>query len=379
MGKTSIQELYEFGQSVWLDNLSRSLIETGKLRDMIKLGLRGMTSNPTIFDKAISSSSDYDAKILNLCQRRKSAFEIYDDLTVEDVQDAADILLPVYQKTAGLDGYVSLEINPNLADQVKETIEEGKRLREKVNRPNVMFKVPATGPGFEAIEELTAQGVNVNITLIFSVEQYVQTAQAYLRGIVRLLQKGGPVSKVRSVASAFVSRIDTDVDALLGEVIAKEKDQAKKAHAMSLKGRAARANSHCCYQKYLEIFSSAEFKKLQGKGVNLQRLLWGSTSTKNPAYSDIKYVMELIGKNTINTMPEKTFYAFLDHGRVREALGSEPSETKMVIQSLQEFGIDMGKVCKNLLEKGVLAFARSLDDLLKTIENKAHFLCARSR
>lgn len=375
MPKNGIHELNAFGQSAWLDNISRSMLRTGKLKQMIELGLCGMTSNPTIFDKAISSSADYDEKILELCEYGKSTFEIYDDLTIRDVQDAADIFLPVYKESNGIDGYVSLEIDPRLAYKTEETVKEGKRLFQKVNRPNVMFKVPATKPGFSAIEELVALGININSTLIFSLEQYINTADAYIRGIERILENKGDVSKVHSVASVFVSRIDTSVDNLLDQLLAKEEAQKKKALLMSLKGKAAVSNSGLIYQKYLEIFSSEDFKQLRKKGANEQRVLWGSTSTKNPDYSDIKYVSELIAKNTVNTMPEQTFNAFFDHGKVKEALTSNAPEAQEVIVILKKQGIDINADCAQLLKEGVLAFEKSFDSLLNAIEKKKNIVC----
>lgn len=375
MTDSTIRELNEFGQSVWIDNISRSMIRTGKLKQMINLGLCGMTSNPTIFDKAISSSTDYDEKIVELCEAGKSTFEIYDDLTIRDVQDAADIFLPVYKESNGLDGYVSLEINPRLAYKTQETIEEGKRLCQKVNRPNVMFKVPATVQGFSAMEELVASGININSTLIFSLEQYLNTANAYKRGIKRILQNKGDVSKVRSVASVFVSRIDSSVDNLLDQLPTKEEEQ--KALLMFLKGKAAVSNSGLIYQKYLETFSSDDFKPLKAKGSHLQRVLWGSTSTKNPDYSDIKYVSELIAKNTVNTMPEQTFYAFLDHGKLKQSLTSDISEAQKTIATLKKLGIDIDDICAQLLKEGVVAFEKSFDSLLNSIEKKKNIVCKR--
>lgn len=386
MPKSSIRELNEFGQSVWLDNINRSMLTTGKLKEMIELGLCGMTSNPTIFDKAISSSVDYDERIVELCEAGKSTFEIYDDLTIKDVQDAADIFLPIYKESKGLDGYVSLEINPRLAYKTEETIKEGKRLYQKVNRPNVMFKVPATKQGFSAMEELLASGININSTLIFSLEQYANTANAYIRGIKRILpphqrfwcgglQNKGDVSKIRSVASVFVSRIDTYIDNLLDQLLVKEQEQKKKVILMSLKGKAAASNSGLIYQKFLEIFSTQDFKPLQEKGANLQRVLWGSTSTKNPDYSDIKYVSELTAKDTVNTMPEQTFNAFLDHGKVKQALTSDISTAEKTIGSLKNLGIDINDVCAQLLQDGVSAFERSFDSLLNSIEKKGKSIC----
>lgn len=359
MLKTAIHKLNEFGQSVWIDNINRRMLRSGKLKEMIGLGLRGMTSNPTIFEKAVISGEDYDEEIERLYKRGSSTFEIYDALTTKDVQDAADIFLPVYEETCGLDGHVSLEINPKLAYKTDETIKEGKRLSRKVDRPNVMFKVPATDEGFRAIEELVASGINVNITLIFSVGQYAKAARAYLDGMRRLLEDKKDAGKVRSVASVFVSRVDTVVDNLLDKLADK-----------SLRGRAAVSNSGLIYKKYLEIFSSQGFKVLEGRGVNIERVLWGSTSTKNPNYSDIKYVAELIAKNSVNTMPEQTFDAFLDHGKIREALTSDVSYAQGVIDSLRGLGIDIDAVCGTLLKEGVTAFERSFDSLLNSIEKK---------
>jgi transaldolase len=371
MTRRIAEELALFGQSIWLDNINRSLIESGKLKEMISIGLRGMTSNPTIFDKAISQSSNYDDKIRELCGQNKSTLQIYDDLTIREIQDAADIFKPVYESTRGLDGYVSLEINPQLALQTKETIEEGKRLYQKVNRPNVMFKVPSTDAGFEAIEELLASGININITLIFSLEQYKKTAQAFLRGLKRLSETTDDLSRIGSVASVFVSRIDTVVDKVLDERIAQESDESIKSALEDLKGKAAVANSKRIFQKYLEIFSGEEFQALKEKGAKLQRVLWGSTGTKNPAYSDIKYVSELIGKNTINTVPDNTFESFLDHGTIHEALTSDDQTAQAVIDNLKNFGIDIDEVCNKLLDNGVAAFEKSFLSLLDSIEQKA--------
>ena len=364
---TTIQQLDSLGQSIWLDNINRTMIESGKLKEMIVEGLLGMTSNPTIFDKAISSSSEYDKYMQELCSKGKSAFEIYDELTVKDVQDATDIFRPVYEKTNGLDGYVSLEINPKLAYKTEETITEGKRLHKKVNRDNLMLKVPSTDEGFKAVEELTALGMNINITLIFSLEQYIKTFEAYIKGIKRFLESGGDASKVRSVASVFVSRIDTVIDAKLDELIERG---GNKEELQRLKGKAAVANSALIYKKYLDFISSDEFKVLQAKGVNIQRVLWGSTSTKNLAYNDLKYVEELIGKNTVNTVPGNTYEAFLDHGQPKEALTSDASDAQQSISSLRAVGIDINDVCKELLEKGVIAFEKSFDSLLEHIETK---------
>ena len=376
MSKSVIHKLNAFGQSVWFDNISRSMIKSGRLKAMIDQGLRGMTSNPTIFDKAISKSDDYNEHIFELSKQGKGTFDIYDDLTIRDIQEALDIFRPVYDKTNRRDGYVSLEINPQLAHKTDETIQEGKRLCRKVNRPNLMLKVPSTKDGFGAVSALSTEGININVTLIFSLEQYTNTVKAYLEGVKKLIENGGDASKVHSVASVFVSRVDTLIDKLLDEKIEKENDQAIKDKLKSLKGKAAVANSQLIYKEYLEFCSSDEFKKLQKKGANMQRLLWGSTSTKNPVYSDLKYVEELIGKNTVNTMPNATYEAFLDHGRVKEALGRDIEDAEKIIDQLKEFDIDINTVCETLLEKGVKAFEDSFESLLRSIDEKRKKLCS---
>jgi transaldolase len=364
VARTTIEQLGEFGQSIWFDYISRSLLRSGRLDELIRVGVTGMTSNPTIFDQAINSGSDYDAQIRELKKAGKSVFEIYDDITIKDIQAAADIFKPIYERSKGLDGYVSLEINPQLAYKTQETIEEGKRLAKKVNRPNVMFKVPATEAGYEAITALLAQGINVNVTLIFSLEQYEKTAASYLAGIKGLLKNKGAARQVRSVASVFVSRIDTAVDALLDKL-------AENKEAARLKGKAAKANANLIYCSYAHIFAGDEFKELEKKGASIQRVLWGSTGTKNPAYSDIKYVAELIGKDTVNTVPEKTLEAFLDHGVVKGTCSAEVDEGQEVIDALQKLGIAINDICAQLLTDGVVAFERSFLSLLAAIEKKA--------
>ncbi|HBR14282.1 MAG TPA: transaldolase [Candidatus Omnitrophica bacterium] len=371
MSHTTIQELAEFGQSAWLDYINRAMLENGKLKDLVAKGLRGLTSNPSIFNQVISSSPDYDARILQLKKGGRSTFEIYDELTVADIRDAADIFTPVYEKTDGLDGYVSLEINPKLANQVEPQVNEGIRLFKKVNRPNLMIKVPATKAGLQVVEELTARGINVNATLIFSLEQYVETAQSYLRGLKRLAGENSNLNHVRSVASVFISRMDTAVDEQLEEILADMTDSAKKSNVQSLKGRAAVANSRIIFEKFKELFAGNAFKSLEAKKANVQRVLWGSTSTKNPAYSDIKYVTELIAQPTVNTIPEKTLNAFLDHGHVKDAFTYDVREAHAVIQDLKDLGIDVRHVCEDLLRDGVVAFEDAFDALLASIEKKA--------
>jgi len=379
MPKTRIQELSDLGQSIWLDYISRSLLESGKLQKMIEDGLRGMTSNPSIFHQAISSSSDYDTKIKELSTHRKSTLQIYDELTIADIRQAADIFLPLYQSTNRLDGYVSLEINPLLANNTEESIAEGKRLFQLVDRPNVMIKVPATEAGFPVIEELLAEGVNVNVTLIFSLQQYIDTADAYLKGLSRLAKRRADLSQIRSVASVFVSRIDTAIDKILEDRASRQDDEQLRAKLLSLRGKAAVANSKIIFAKFKEIFSEDQFHSLIVQGAEAQRVLWGSTGTKNPQYSDIKYVTELIGRPTVNTLPEKTIAAFLDHGVVHESLSVNLQEACQVIASLREFDIDIDAVCCQLLEEGLGAFDKAFTDLLSSIELKSQSLAKVSQ
>ena len=370
MPGTKIGELAELGQSIWLDNINRAMIEDGRLKQQISTGLRGMTSNPSIFDKSISSSSDYDGVIKELAGKGLSTFEIYDELTIRDVQDAADMFRPVFENTGGLDGYVSLEINPDLAMKTEETIEEGRRLYRKVDRPNVMLKVPATDAGFPAIEQLLSEGININITLIFSLEQYRKTAASYIRSMNRLLEKGIDPGKVRSVASVFVSRIDSAVDKLIDGRLSQEQENEIKDILKALRGKAAVANSGIIFHEYNKIFSGEEFQPMKDKGANIQRVLWGSTGTKDPGYSDIKYVTELIGKQTVNTLPDKTLDLFIDHGSVKESLTGDAGEAKDILDSLNGLGIDTEKICLKLLEDGVVSFQKSFESLLGAIEKK---------
>lgn len=371
MPKTVIENLRDFGQSIWLDNISRSLIASGRLKAMLAQGLSGVTSNPSIFDKAISQSKDYDETIAQLHRKGKSVFEVYDDLTISDVQAAADIFRPLYEKTDKLDGYVSLEINPKLSRLTQDTVEEGRRLWKKVNRLNLMLKVPATEEGFGAIEALLAEGMNVNATLIFSLEQYLKTAQAFLRGMRHLGDKGARLGDARSVASVFVSRTDTAIDAIMEQLIKNAPNQQEAARLQSLRGKAAMSNCALIYGNFLGIFSSHEWRQLEGKGASLQRIVWASTSAKNPRYSDIKYVSELISKDTVNTVPDNTFDAFLDHGIVKEALTKGVTAAQGVIEELRILSIDINEVCSKLLNDGVIAFEKSFDSLLVSIEEKA--------
>ena len=363
---SKMQELAQLGQSLWIDNISRSMITSGELKSLIDQGLRGQTSNPTIFKQAISSSNDYDKCILELAESGKSTFEIYDDLTIKDVQDAADLFRGVYEQTKGLDGYVSLEINPKLADELDPQLREGLRLWKKLDRPNVMIKVPATKNGRGVFEGLIAQGVNVNVTLIFSAEQYSEVVWAYFRGLDRLASQGGDARKVHSVASVFVSRLDTQVDKWLDA----------KQPASAWRGSAALANCEIIFHKYQNFFSSADFKSLQAKGANAQRVLWASTGTKDPQYHDLKYVSGLIGSATVNTVPEKTLQAYLDHGCAKPGLPKEVGAAQHCVAELRRQGIDVNVVCLALLAEGLLAFEKSFEELLRSVDEKSKKLLA---
>ncbi len=371
MKDTALLKLHEYGQSVWIDFISRSLLDSGRLKQLIEQGVYGLTSNPTIFDKAISKSSDYDRPIKEMKAEHETTFEIYDDITVKDIQDAADLFKPVYETTEGLDGYVSLEINPELADDSEGTVTEGKRLYAKVARPNVMLKVPATGAGFVAVSELLSESINVNVTLIFSLQQYIRTSESFMEGIENLRKRGGIAKRVHSVASVFVSRVDTLVDDIIDKKLNTQADGVQRDELGRLLGTAAVANSAVIYDAYSRMFSGVRFEKLRKAGANVQRVLWGSTSTKNPAYSDIKYVAELIGKKTVNTIPEKTLEAFLDHGEVTEALPGDLEQAHAIIEALMKYGIDLNDICDKLLKDGVVAFQSSFSSLLEAIEEKA--------
>jgi transaldolase/glucose-6-phosphate isomerase len=365
---TKIQELAQLGQAIWLDYIQRGFINEGGLQKLIDLGLRGITSNPTIFEKAIARSQDYDRDLASLAHQGKSATEIYLDLAIEDIQQAADLLRPVYEQTTGDDGYVSLEVSPYLANDTDATAREARKLWRLVNRPNLMIKIPATKAGLPAITQSIARGINVNVTLIFSLERYAEVMAAYIKGLELRLSQDQPVSQIASVASFFVSRVDTKVDRLLEEIIRKEGPKAKLAH--SLLGQAAVANARMAYTQFKSVFESDDFRQLAAHGARLQRPLWASTSTKNPAYSDILYVQELIGAHTVNTLPQETLEHFLGHGKVELTLESDPDEVHFILQSLEEVGVSMVQVTKELEEEGVAAFSKSFDSLLNSIEAK---------
>ena len=370
MGTSPLLDLQQMGQSVWCDSISRSLLDSGELRRMIaEDGLRGVTSNPSIFEKAISGGTDYDREIRTMARAGFSAERIYEVLAIKDIQGAADQFGALFEATGGGDGYVSLEVSPHLAYRTRETVEEARRLWQAVARPNVMIKVPATPAGMPAIRQLLGEGINVNITLMFSMEHYLQVAEAYLQGIETLAASAHPVPAA-SVASFFVSRVDSVVDKLLQERELRAGTPAERERCRKLLGRAAVANTRLVYQKFREIFSGSRFLRLKQKGFRVQRPLWASTSTKNPRYRDVLYVEELIGPDTVNTMPLETLSAFRDHGVVRATLEEDPDGSRQTWVRLQELGIDMNAVTLKLQEDGVKLFADAFDRLLASIQSK---------
>jgi len=368
----SLTAIQSFGQSIWYDNIRRGLITSGELQRMIDAdGLRGITSNPSIFDKAISGSSDYNAMLANFeSQQDMDAKALYEYLAIADIQDAADLMRPVYVETQRRDGYVSLEVSPYLASDTEGTIAEARRLWDAVSRRNVLIKVPATPAGIPAIEWLISEGIDVNVTLLFSVETYLQVADAYMTGVERLIANGGDPTTVASVASFFVSRIDSAVDSLLETRIQATSDLSERAKLESYMGRVAIANAKVAYSHYQEMVASPRWKALAMQGAHTQRLLWASTSAKNPAYRDVMYVEELIGPDTVNTVPQATFDAFRDHGVPRESLTEGVEVAKATLESLEQIGISLKDVTDRLLSDGVRLFAESFDSLLATVQRK---------
>ena len=366
MKNNPLKQLGTFGQSVWLDYIRRDLIASGGLRRLIEEdGLRGMTSNPAIFEKAIVESHEYGEDIRAMALAGKDAKAIYETLSQRDVQSAADEFRSLYDRTDGRDGYVSLEVNPHLARDTAGTIEEARRLWATLNRPNVLIKVPATAEGLPAIRQLISEGISVNVTLLFGLPRYRQVTDAYLAGIETRAAQGKPLKHVASVASFFVSRIDAMVDPLLKKRIVqgdREANVAKQVH-----GQVAVASAKMAYQIYKEIFGSARFKKLADKGARVQRLLWASTGTKNPDYPDVKYVEALIGPDTVNTIPVETLDAYRDHGDPQARLEQDVQRAGWVLERLSELGIRIDKVTQQLEDEGVEKFKKPFDKLMETL------------
>lgn len=362
---SKLNDLYALGQAVWLDSISRQLITSGELAKRVEAGLRGLTSNPAIFEKAIAQSGDYADAIARCARRNLDAKAIFEQLAIADIRDTADILQPVYEASRGTDGYVSLEVSPELANDSEGTLHEARRLWREVQRPNLMIKVPGTSAGVPAIRQLIAEGINVNVTLLFSRPAYDAVAEAWLQGMEALAAKGGDVSRVASVASFFVSRIDSAVDGLL---------QKAGGGAEGLLGKAAIANAKLAYQLYQRRIAGDRWKALAAKGAHPQRLLWASTSSKNPAYRDVIYVEELIGPDTVNTLPPATLDAFVDHGVARQTLDAGVDEAQRSLAALASHGILLDSVTDKLLEEGVRQFTDSFGTLLAVIDRQAQAL-----
>ena len=370
--KNPLLDVLSLGQSLWYDNIRRGLITSGELQGLIDNdGLRGVTSNPSIFEKAIAGSSDYNGALLALEKEKdQDAKTIYEKLAIKDIQDAAGIMLPVYQMTKKRDGYISLEVSPYLANDTAGTLEEARRLWKSVGRPNVMIKVPATPAGVPAIKTLISEGINVNVTLLFSMAAYDTVAEAYVSGIEALTAKGGDPSGVASVASFFISRIDTAIDTALTTNLKTASGKEERALLSGLLGKVAIANAKLTYSRYNEIVASDRWQKLAKKGAQSQRLLWASTSTKNPNYRDVVYVEDLIGRDTVDTVPSATFDAFREHGRARASLAENVAEAGRVMESLEKAGISMKEITDRLLAEGVTLFADAFDKLLGAVEKK---------
>ena len=370
MSGNSLKRLGSLGQSVWLDYIRRDLIASGQLRRLIEEdGLRGMTSNPSIFEKAIVDSHDYDEDIRAMALKGKGAEAIYEALSQGDVESAADQFRPLYDRTDGQDGYVSLEVNPHLGHDTEGTVEEARRLWAALNRPNVLIKVPATADGLPAIQQLISEGISVNVTLLFGLPRYRQVAEAYIAGLEARAAQGKPLKHLASVASFFVSRIDALVDPLIEELIAqggKEKDLARKA-----RGQVAIASAKMAYQIYKEVFGGERFRKLAAQGARVQRLLWASTSAKNPDYSDVKYIEALIGPDTVDTIPMETLDAYRDHGKPKARLEQDVEEARSVLGRLHELGIDIDNVTRQLEDEGVEKFNQPFDKLMATLAQRS--------
>lgn len=369
MKHNPLLELETFGQSIWMDFISRGTTSSGKFQQLIEEdGVSGVTSNPSIFEKAIVESHDYDKAIRSLTLKGMASDEIYQLLTVEDIQMVADLLRPTYDRTGGQDGFVSLEVSPGLAHDTTGTIEEARRLWSLVDRPNSMIKVPATLEGLPAIQQLIGEGMNINITLLFGLPRYREVADAYITGLETLATKGRNLKQVASVASFFLSRIDVLLDPVLEKKMSSSNPQADIA--MLLHGQVAIASAKVAYQIYNEIFGSHRFKKLARKGARTQRLLWASTSTKDPAYSDTKYIEALIGQDTINTLPLETLTAYRDHGHPKRSLDQNVSQAHQILNDLPSVGIDLDVVTQQLEQEGIEKFNTAFHQLMVSLQEK---------
>ena len=367
--KNSVARISDFGQSIWLDYIRRKFISSGELKKLIdEDGLKGVTSNPAIFEEAIAKSNDYKETLESMAKTDSSANDIFWSIAIEDVQNAANLFTEVYEKTNGLDGYVSLEVSPDLALNTEGTIAEARSLWKDVDRKNVMIKVPGTKKGLPAIEQLISEGINVNATLLFGLDRYREVAEAYIAGLEKRARNGESVHDVTSVASFFLSRIDSMVDPMLEELA--KKNDAKREVISKLKGKVAIACAREAYRIYKNVFGSERFKQLEAKGAKPQRLLWASTGTKNKAYSDVMYVEELIGSSTVNTVPIQTLDAYRDHGNPAARLEQNIEESQLVLQELKGFGIDLKSVSEKLEDEGIRKFVQPFEHLLQVIDQK---------
>jgi transaldolase/glucose-6-phosphate isomerase len=367
-----LRALQVFGQSVWLDYIRRSLITSGELRRLIEDdGLQGLTSNPAIFEKALSGSSDYKDLLEAPGARALDAKTLYEKLAVRDIQDAAKVLRPVYEHTGGRDGYVSLEVSPLLAHDTAGTLAEARRLWQAVARENLMIKVPATPEGLPATEQLISDGINVNVTLLFGCDTYEKVAEAYIGGLERLVARGGDPRRVASVASFFVSRVDTAIDSLIAARLEATADAREQRVLRGLAGKAAIANAKLAYQRYRELVGSGRWQALASRGAQTQRLLWASTGTKNPDYRDVIYVEELIGPDTVNTIPPAIFDAFRNHGQARASLTEDIESARKTIDMLRALGVSMQEVADRLLAEGLQLFSDAFGKLLQAVEKQS--------
>ncbi|MBW4644058.1 MAG: transaldolase [Goleter apudmare HA4340-LM2] len=376
MNNNPLLKIKDYGQSIWMDHLHRHLIESGELQQMIeKYGLRGITSNPAIFEKAIANSDIYNADIEAGIKAGKSVKEIYESLIFADIRHTCDIFRPIYEESGGLDGYVSIEVSPDLARDTQGTIEEARNYYRAIDRENVMIKIPGTPEGFPAVETAIAEGINVNITLLFAVDSYIDAGWAYIRGLEARVAQGQPIDTIASVASFFLSRIDSKIDELIDERLKRigTESLSQEARLNQIKGKVAIANAKVAYQKYKEIISHERWQALANKGVNQQRLLWASTSTKNPAYSDVMYVNELIAANTVNTLPLATLKACADHCDVApNRIETGVAEADQLLESLKEpdININLEQVMAELLEEGIDKFVQPYRSLMQSLETK---------
>lgn len=357
-----LHSLLEQGQSIWYDFISRDFIANGTMQSLVDKGLRGMTSNPTIFEKSIAGGNAYDDQIRELGTQGLSTAEIATKLFVTDIRNACDVMMPVYRDSDGADGFISIEVNPKLAAHTEETLAEARQLWKEIDRPNLMIKIPATPEGLPAVQSCIAEGINVNITLMFSMEQYRGVAEAYIAGLEERVNGGGEIGSINSVASVFVSRIDSMIDGMLAKMGTPE--------AMALQGKAGLANSKLIYQEFTRIFSGDRWEKLAAKGARPQRPLWASTSTKNPSYPDLLYVDNLIGPHTVNTVPPETLEGIFDHVQIAQTIGEDVPAAEQAMQDLAAAGIDITTVMATLLEEGVVKFEQSFDTLFQKLEAK---------